>query len=162
MTKDNFKKALKEATDVCKFETWLRFYFVRDKDGVLTVELEPEVLEHIQKEYPALAGLAQEYDRQVISPEKSQTTVVTFINNTLDGTRFKPGFIPSVLNSKSFSVEMNAFNIWLSAHESQLDEKVLDFAEWMQLFEAWKMTEKGQNTLLNFTGPSAETSTNTH
>lgn len=69
--------------------------------------------------------------------------------------------VPSVLNSKSFEIEVSVFHLWVSAHEDQLDEKVFDFKEWMQLFEAWKRTEKGQNVLSTLHSPGARTSDTT-
>ena len=156
-----FKAALKDATDICKFENWLRFYFVQVQGEDLLISVPQETLEHIREKYDYLAKLAEKLNNEPITPEKSQTAVTHFINETLDGPKYKPGLIQKVLDSKDFMAELSAFNIWVNAHEEQLDERVMDFEEWMQLFEAWKRTDKGQNTLLGLSTPKTVHKTET-
>ncbi|WP_461832993.1 hypothetical protein [Desulfothermus sp.] len=163
--KDNkFKYALKEISDVIKFEMWLRFYFAsQGSEGDFVVLKVPnEVMEHIKKEYELLYELANELNNKKITPEISQRAVTDFILRKLEGKKFPPAMVPSVLNSKSFEVEVSVFHLWVSAHEDQLDEKVFDFKEWMQLFEAWKRTEKGQNVLSTLHSPGSKASEITH
>ena len=157
----NFKPALKDCTDVCKFETWLRFYFVQEKGKELIINIPQKTLEHINSQYEYLSKLAQQLNNAVITPEKSKTAVTHFINQTLDGVKYQPGLIQQVLDSKDFTTELSAFNIWVNAHEDQLDQRVMDFQEWMQFFEAWKRTEKGQNTLLGLSTPETVHTTTT-
>ncbi|GAB6888372.1 hypothetical protein JCM13304A_18710 [Desulfothermus okinawensis JCM 13304] len=162
--KDNkYKYALKEITDVIKFEMWLRFYFASQGSDPNTVILKvpEEVMEHIEQEYDILFELAKELNNKKITPETSQKAVTNFILRKLEGKKFPPAMVPSVLNSKSFEIEVSVFHLWVSAHEDQLDEKVFDFKEWMQLFEAWKRTEKGQNVLSTLHSPGARTSDTT-
>ncbi len=147
MEKD-FKAALKEISDVIKFEMWLRFYFAREgTDGGVEMEVPDEIMEHIGKNYDLLYDLARDLNHMEITPELSQKRVINFILTKLEGKRITPHLIPSVLNSKSFEIEISVFHLWVKAHEDQLEEKVYDFKEWMQLFEAWKRTEKGQQLL---------------
>ena len=73
--------------------------------------------------------------------------MIDFILSKLEGKKFIPSLIPSVLNSKSFEVEVSLFHLWVSAHEDQLEKQIFAFKEWMQLFEAWKRTKKGQEFL---------------
>ena len=49
---NKFKKALKEITDVIKFEMWLRFYFASSgKDsGSIVLKVPDNIMEHIEKE----------------------------------------------------------------------------------------------------------------
>ncbi len=144
----DFKSALKDTADICKFELWLRFYFTKEEEGQeLKLEVPEDIMEHIRKEYPQLADMAEKMNGNAISPEKSQQTLTKHISHRLDGEKYEPAMMPGVLNSKSFEVEMSAFHMWVNAHEDQLEEKVYDFKEWMEFFEAWKRTEKGQNTL---------------
>jgi len=56
---------------------------------------------------------------------------------------------------------MQIFHMWVEAHQDQLEESVLDFKEWMQLFEAWKRTEKGQNLLNQMNNPGVNESNTT-
>ncbi len=146
---NDFKQVLKEVTDVCKFEHWLRFYFTQEKDENLFLDIPENIVEHIKKEYPNLSGLADKINQEIITPEKSQNWIIGFISQNLDRKKYddNPSLIPRILNSKSFEVEITAFHLWVNAHEDQLEEKVMDFKEWMELFEAWKRTERGQDIL---------------
>lgn len=145
---DTFKSALKDITDACKFELWLRFYFTQEEEGQeLRLEVPEDIMSHIKQEYPQLSDMAEKMNGEVISPEKTQQTLIRHISQSLSGESYEPAMMPSVLNSKSFEVEMTSFHMWVNAHEDQLEEKVYDFKEWMEFFEAWKRTEKGQNTL---------------
>ncbi len=65
--KDNkYKYALKEITDVIKFEMWLRFYFASQGSDPNTVILKvpEEVMEHIEQEYDILFELAKELNNK--------------------------------------------------------------------------------------------------
>lgn len=163
MAQEKFKKALKEICDVLKFEMWLRFYFATSggNDGSIVLNIPEEILAHIQKEYEALYKLANELNGKKLTPEISQRAVLDFILKNLEGEKFSHDVIPSVLNSKAFEIEISVFHLWVSAHEDQLDEKVYDFRDWMQLFEAWKRTEKGQNVLSTLHSPGAKPSKTT-
>ncbi len=163
MEENKFKSALKEITDVIKFEMWLRFYFAKEGNGSdsIVLDIPEEVLEHVKKEYELLYELARELNNKKITPEISQKAVIDFILKKLEGEKFAPAMVPSVLNSKSFEVEVSVFHLWVSAHEDQLDEKVFDFKEWMQLFEAWKRTEKGQKVLNTLHSPGSRPSETT-
>ncbi len=144
----DFKQALKEISDVIKFEMWLRFYFARQgEDESVELDVPDEVMEHIGKNYPLLYELARDLNHMEITPELSQKRVINFILTRLEGKRIRPMLIPSVLNSKSFEIEVSVFHMWVKANEDQLEEEVYDFKEWMQLFEGWKRTQKGQELL---------------
>ncbi len=162
MAQEKFKKALKEICDVIKFEMWLRFYFATSEgnDGSIVLKIPDEVLSHIQKEYELLYKLASELNGKKLSPDVSQRAVLDFILKNYEGERFSHDVIPSVLNSKAFEVEISIFHLWVSAHEDQLDEKVYDFRDWMQFFEAWKRTEKGQNVITKLHSLGAKSSKN--
>jgi len=154
MQQENFKKALKDVTDMCKFELWLRFYYIQQNDHGLVLEIADSTMEHLKQEYPLLSGLAERLKSDTITPEKSQKILINYIGEKLDGIKYDAEFIPSVLNSKSFEAEMNAFHMWVNAHEEQLEQENMDFKEWMQFFEAWKRTEKGQEVLSDLNKPS--------
>lgn len=154
MQQDNFKKALKDVTDLCKFELWLRFYYIQETDDGLKLEIPEEVMEQLNHEFPILAGLAEKLKQETITPENSQKILINYIGEKLDGIKYDAEFIPSVLNSKSFEAEINAFHMWVNAHEDQLEQEIMDFREWMQFFEAWKRTEKGQEVLSDLKTPS--------
>ena len=155
----NFKQALKEISDACKFELWLRFFFVVQDNEQLKISIPEQDLQHIRNNYPELSPLADKLNAQFITPEKSQKILVDFISHHLDGKKMDHSMVPSILNSKSFEVEMTAFHMWVEAHEQQLENDLQDFEDWMQSFEAWKRTEKGQNMLSTLGNVQQEHST---
>lgn len=157
-----FKDNLKFVTDACKFEHWLRFYFCKEDNQKLYLKLSEELRTHLKKNYPELNKLALELSAQEITPEFSQRTLIQFISKEMEELGIKEQLIFSVLNSKSFEVEMGVFHLWVQAHEDQLDEKVFDFQDWMQMFEAWKRTEKGQHLLLSLGSPNISGNDKTH
>lgn len=150
----NFKSALKDIADVCKFEMWLRFYFIEEKDDKIFMNIPQEAMDHIKKEYSFLSEFAERINKQYLDPNKSQRMILEFIGEKLDGKKYNPELMPSVLNSKSLEVELSLFHLWVRAYEDELDEKVFTFKEWMELFEAWKRTKDGQKVLNSLYSPS--------
>ena len=159
---DNFKQALKETTDISKFEMWLRFYFTKETDDGLVLEIPQEIMQDLEQSYEILGRLARKMDGQSLTPEKTRETVINHISSELDGIRYQSQLIPSVLNSPSYEVELSLFHMWVSAHEDQLEEQIFTFEQWMQFYEAWKRTEQGQQMIERLHGTSGEqTSTRT-
>ena len=152
---DTFKQALKDITDICKFEHWLRFYFLQETDRQLQLVIPDEALKRINQTYERLSGLAHEMNHYFLTPETSQKMMIEYIGKTLDGPVYDHALVNSVLNSKTFEAEITAFHIWSDVHADQLEQEVRDFQEWMQLFEAWKRTEKGQNLLQSLKTPGS-------
>ncbi len=159
---DQFKQALKEITDICKFEYWLRFYYMIKEGDEHKLDIPESDVRTMEQDLPSLAGLAANLNKEIMTPEKSQQKLIEYIKSRLDGEKFDITRILSVLNSKSFQVEMQAFHIWVEAHEDQLEENPMNFPEWMQLFEAWKRTGKGQDVLQTLTAPEDSSQATTH
>jgi hypothetical protein len=44
---------------------------------------------------------------------------------------------------------MYLFDTWVNLHESQLMQKIYGFDYWMQAYEEWKNSEKGQQLAQN-------------
>jgi len=158
---DDFKQALKETTDINKFEMWLRFYFTKETEDGLMLEIPQEVTQDLNQSYPILARLAEKMNGQPLTPEKSREAVINHISSELDGIRYSHQLIPSVLNSPSYEVELSLFHMWVSAHEDELDEQVYSFEQWMQLYEAWKRTEEGQQMIDRLHGTGEQGSSRT-
>jgi hypothetical protein len=158
---DNFKQALKETTDISKFEMWLRFYFTKEGEEGLTLEIPQEIAQDLEQSYGILARLAEKMNGQPLTPEKSRETVISHISSELDGVRYSPQLIPSVLNSPSYEVELSLFHMWVSAHEDELEEQVYTFEQWMQFYEAWKRTEQGQQMIDRLHGSGEQGSSRT-
>ena len=72
---DDFKQALKEATDISKFEMWLRFYFTKENDEGLVLEIPEEIMQDLEQSYGILARLAAKMNGQPLTPEKSREAV---------------------------------------------------------------------------------------
>ena len=159
---DQFKQALKDVTDICKFEFWLRFYYMTKVGDEHKIAISESDVATMKQDLPLLGGLAAEMNNEVMTPEKSQQKIMDFIQNRLDGERYDMTRILSVLNSKSYQVEMNAFHMWVEAHEDQLEDNPMNFTEWMQLFEAWKRTGKGQEVLQTLSSPQDDSQETTH
>jgi len=158
---DDFKQALKEATDISKFEMWLRFYFTKENDEGLVLEIPEEIMQDLEQSYGILARLAAKMNGQPLTPEKSREAVINHISSELDGVHYRPELIPSVLNSPSYEVELSLFHMWVSAQENQLDEQVYSFEQWMQFYEAWKRTEEGQQMIDRLHGTGQQSSSRT-
>lgn len=159
---EQFKQALKEVTDICKFEYWLRFYYMTKEGDEHKLKIPESDIQSMEQDIPFLAGLAAKLNDEIMTPEKSQQKLIEYIQTRLDGERYDITRILSVLNSKSFQVEMQAFHIWVEAHEDQLEKNPMNFPEWMQLFEAWKRTGKGQDVLQTLTAPEDSSQATTH
>jgi len=84
MQQDNFKKALKDVTDFCKFELWLRFYYIQQNEDGFILEIPEEVMDHLRQEYPVLSGLAEKLKSETITPEQSQNILINYIGEQLD------------------------------------------------------------------------------
>jgi len=146
---NKFQSAVEEVSKPFKFEHWLRFYFVHEDGEQLTIFLSPEHLQKLKEKYGQLARLAEDLNARVITPRLSQQIVARYIQETLDGTKYELGFIPRVLDSQEFNAEILGFNIWVSLHEDQLDEKVLDFDKWLEIYEQWKKTENARKIIMS-------------
>jgi hypothetical protein len=93
--------------------------------------------------------LAEYLNAKVITPDFSQQIVARYIQEKLDGTKYEPGFISKVLDSQEFKAEIYGFNVWVSLHEDQLDENVLDFGKWLEIFDKWKKTANAQKFIMS-------------
>ncbi|WP_027370359.1 hypothetical protein [Desulfovermiculus halophilus] len=159
---DQFKQALKDITDICKFEHWLRFTYMTKEGEEHKLSIPESDIAEMKRDLPLLAGLAEDMNNEIMTPDTSQQKLIAYIQNRLDGDRYDITRILSVLNSKSFQVEMQAFHMWVEAHEDQLETSLMNFTQWMQLFEAWKRTGKGQDVLQTLSSPQDDSSQTTH
>ncbi|MFP4168781.1 MAG: hypothetical protein ACLFSY_08065 [Desulfonatronovibrionaceae bacterium] len=141
------KKAVKDISRVFKFELWLRFYFLEEGANGLRIKLSNEQISKIQEEYKDLFGLVEKMMDRELTPDISQQVIVEFIGEKYDGIEFDLGVVPKVMDSALFRAEVEAFNMWVSLHESQLDEAFLPFEKWIEAFEEWKGTEQAKKVV---------------
>jgi len=145
--KEKTSKAIDEISRVFKFELWLRFYFIQDKDGRLTINIEDPVLQKFEQKYGHLAGLAYSLNHKEITPELCHKVIVEHIMEQFDETAYEADFVPKILDHKIFKTEIQLFNTWVALCENQLDKKVLDFEKWLKLFDEWKTSESAQKII---------------
>ncbi|MBU4525216.1 MAG: hypothetical protein KUA37_07070 [Desulfomicrobium sp.] len=136
--------ALNDMARVFHFEFWLRYYFIKEKDEGLYIELSADQAKQMQTQFPDFWELADSVQGRPLSPELSQQSVVEFLQVHLEGKKFPANTVLQVLDSKEFSVEMYLFNTWLDLHEEQLMQKIFGFDYWMLIYDEWKTTEKAQ------------------
>ena len=137
------KKALRDVSEIFKFENWLRFYFVIEQDDdTLKLEIPAERLEAIQQAHPHLYDLAKLLDGGVIDYETSVKSVCSYVGSRLDGPKYTSTLITNTFDSREFKIEMYLFDLWIKGHEGYLDEAERSFGEWQELFEGWKNTEQ--------------------
>ncbi len=137
-----FMRAVKDLTEVMRFESWLRFYFVNPQGECVRLEVPEKACEQIKVRYPSLCGLVDRLNDQEITYESSTRAVCEFVAETIDGQKHQAGSMERVFDSPEFKTEMELFHTWLDSHESQLEQGFLDFEAWTRLFEEWKNSDQ--------------------
>lgn len=138
------QNALIDTAKVFHFEFWLRYYFIQERDGQLFIELDDQQSKQMQAQFADYWELVERVQGLPLSPELSQQSVVEFLQLNIEGKKYPANTMVKVLDSKEFSVEMYLFDTWVNLHESQLMQKIYGFDYWMQAYEEWKNSEKGQ------------------
>ncbi|XPV75860.1 MAG: hypothetical protein ACNI27_14650 [Desulfovibrio sp.] len=140
-----FDSASKEVLKVMIFETWLRFYFIKQDGEELRIEIPEDVIEQIKKETPEHLGLAELMNNDTIDFEKSQATVCAHINAHLDGQKYETGMVMGVFDSKQFKIDHYLFTVWLKRHEQIFDEEMHSFPDWVESYYGWREMPEVQN-----------------
>ncbi|MBU1248892.1 MAG: hypothetical protein KKB70_09345 [Proteobacteria bacterium] len=152
----NIAKAAVDACQVLMFDQWMRHYYVKEEGEKLFLSIPEEKMKDIEEKYPDLHPLSAMVNEEELTYEKSQATVCSFIGSRFDGQKYDPTIMPKVFDSKEFKLEMYVFNLWMKGHMSYLDENLLDFSEWQEMYAEWKMMDQVQAYLkkLAKTGPA--------
>lgn len=137
-----FAQAVKDATQVLRFEHWLRFYFLKEKDGKLVYEIPEAMVDDVRLKFPNLQGLVDILNNEETDQERSTTTVCTFMAARLDGQAHPEGVISQVFDSPGFKIEMYLFSLWNQSHEGLLEQEERDFTEWERLYAEWRASEQ--------------------
>jgi len=145
---DKTKEAIKDLSRVFQFELWLRFYFIHDDEGKLSINLDEEMLQKMEEKYGHLAELARTLSEKEITPEACRQAIVEHIMHQFDGIKYDVGFVPRIMDHAVFKGEIQLFNTWAGLHEEQLDRKVLDFDRWIEIYDEWKSSEGAQKVNL--------------
>lgn len=148
--RDQLQEALKDVSEVLMFENWLRFYFIVEEKDKLFLRVPEKARDLIREKHEHLAGLVELLNDEEMDYQKSYESVCGFVASHLDGSKHQPGVCEGVLNSKAFKMEMQLFNLWVQAHEDQLDSTFVDFETWTQLFWDWKRSDEVKEYLKEF------------
>ncbi|MFP4108594.1 MAG: hypothetical protein ACLFP9_03125 [Desulfonatronovibrio sp.] len=149
-------EALKEISEVFKFELWLRFYFIEEEGERLQINLDEKVLEKMKQEYGHLAKLAADLNNTELNPVVCQKAIVEHLMDEFDGNKYEIGYIPKILDSAAFKAEIQLFNTWAHLHEEQLDKNILGFEKWKELYNEWKQSESARKIGLSLNMQEAQ------
>lgn len=140
----NIAKAAEDAIEVLMFDQWMRHYYILQREDKLFISIPEDVMAGIKENFPAYYGLAELQNEEELTFEKSQATVCSFIGAHFDGKKYDPSIMPKMFDSKEFKLGMYVFNLWMKGHEQYLDEQVLDFSVWHEMFGEWKKMDEVQ------------------
>jgi len=138
-------ESLKEISEVFKFELWLRFYFIEESNGKLSINLDDQVIEKMEGEYGHLARLASALKNTELNPEVCRKVIVEHLLDQFEGKKYEVGHIPKMLDKAIFKTEIQLFNAWTHIFEAQLDKTILSFDKWKELYDEWKKTESAKD-----------------
>lgn len=129
------------------FESWLRFYFLRDLqdspsahngDSPVGVRLTEEERQDLSRREPALFPLIRLVDGQEAGFATSRNAVCRYLIDELDGSRLPQGMAAGLLESPQFQARLQLFHNWLQEHQTVLDRTYHDFADWRIKFGQWR------------------------
>jgi hypothetical protein len=154
-------------SQVVMFENWLRFYFISEEnDGRLFIRLPEKAMEQLRTRYSAFYGLAESLNNREIDHRTSMNEVCLFVAAEIDGRSASGQGVRQIFDSAAFQAELQLFSAWVQAHEEQLDEAFMEFADWLARYEAWKQTaevaEYRKRILGHLAGLTPATSASSH
>ena len=142
MTKSRFQAAMDAVSEVMKFETWLRFYFIVEDGDEIVVRIPDGVLADMGEKHPHLKELAERYNGLAMDYETSRQEVCSFLGSRIEGVEMD--MIPRVMDSRELRLEMHIFHLWVTGHEAVLDEEFTDFDWWKDNFARWRDSDEVQ------------------
>ncbi|MEW5773537.1 MAG: hypothetical protein AB1916_08430 [Thermodesulfobacteriota bacterium] len=156
---DDFQSVLADVAEAMQFETWLRFYFLKEAEGgTLRMDIPDEAAEAIRRDHAPLWPLAEALNGKTVDYQTSLTEVCTFAARYLDGVRHRAGLVDKVFDSRDFKVEMHLFALFLSGHEAAFDQERLGFAQWREIFAQWKASDQVRDYLAKAAAPGENAS----
>ncbi len=148
----NIDVLIKSLSRAIFFENWLRFYFISEEGEKLFLRLPEKAQLRVRTEYKQYAPLMEDLMDSEIDHQTSLNAVCLFVAAHLEGFSADTQATARVLDSSAFQLEVQLFNLWLQAHEEQLDRDVLGFNDWLEMFDAWKRSESVQSYLARLKG----------
>jgi len=141
------------------FENWARFYYTVERDAQTWLEVPDEIVEACRASHPDLAPLLDTTNKTQISYESCAQNVGEFVCRTFDGQKYPPGKVEQALNSKAFKIRLHMFSLWQRGHEAYLDERLLSFDEWLEMFTNWMLMDEVQAFRMRLTQSPGTTGT---
>ncbi|WP_029897428.1 hypothetical protein [Desulfohalovibrio reitneri] len=139
------RQATEDVLEIMRFEHWVRFYYVKERDEKLFIEVPDEKVEDIRSRRQEFAELVDMVNNEEIDQQKSQENLCSFIASRLDGRKYKEGMVEQVMNSNTFKLESYLFGLWNQTHEALLDDEPVDFDEWERMYKEWRKSEEVAN-----------------
>ncbi len=139
----SLKAAVRDTIRIFQFEQWIRFYYIKGEGDALCVEIPDEIMKRVEEEYPSLKSLAETMTGS-IDYKKSHEIVCAHVASHLDGTKYDMTVMPKVFDSPQFKIEMYVFNMWMKMHEPYLEEEIMFFSDWEEMWEEWNKLEEVQ------------------
>lgn len=137
----SLKAAIKDVVRIFQFDQWVRFYYIKQDGDEMSVEIPDEIMARIEKEHSALHKLAETMGGS-IDYKKSHDIVCAHVAAHLDGSKYDSSVMPKVFDAPQFKIEMYVFNMWLKMHEPHLDEEVMFFSDWEEMWQEWNKLEE--------------------
>jgi hypothetical protein len=146
-----FGKALEQVVEAVMFENWMRFYFISEKleapkqengESPLFMAIPEQGMARIQELYPHLYPMAVGINGKELDFSTSQQCICSFVAEHLEGKTMSSDLANMVLNSSTLNTELQLFNTWVQAHESQLDEGFSEFGMWKNLYAQWRGSDQ--------------------
>ena len=138
-----FDEAVNRITQVVMFENWLRFYFIsEEKNGKLFIRLPENAMAQLKARYGAFHGLAERLNDREIDHQTSINEVCLFVAARIGGRGLSEQIVNQVFDSSPFQTELQLFSAWVRAHEEKLDERFIEFGDWLKQYELWKQTDE--------------------
>lgn len=145
---------LKKILEIFRFEHWVRFYYIKDTDGALSIEIPEKVMESLKKDHEILHDMAQIMNNRPIDMQASQENICGFIGSRVDFDCPDPEEIPKILDKKDFKLENYLFNLWVSSHEQLLDDEPLYYTQWDEKYNEWRKSDQVQSYVNDLTKSS--------
>lgn len=137
----SLKSAIRDTVEIFRFEQWVRYYYFIEEGENMSIQIPEDVMTRLNEEYPLLTPLAETMSGS-IDYRKSHEIVCAHVATRLDGAKYDTSVIPKVFDSPQFKVEMYVFNMWLKMHEQYLDEEVMFFSDWEEMWTEWNKLDE--------------------
>lgn len=144
MDEGGFSEAVELALGAVIFENWLRFHFIREKDGFAIISVPENGMALISELHPRYLPLAKILDGQPVVFERSREAVCRFamqLLDSLDAEKKASGgsdLALAVFESRQFRLRLQNFSEWFGAAHKLLERGFTDFNRWLELFSAWE------------------------